>query len=131
MAHTAPDELPPARYASAGVVSIAYQVIGAGPDVVLVSGLLNNIEASWQDPGFADNYRRIASFARLISFDKRGTGMSDRFPNDHSMGLDEHMDDIRDVMDAVAVSARCSWPRRMGSRRRLSSRRRSPRGSAV
>ncbi|MDQ3435341.1 MAG: adenylate/guanylate cyclase domain-containing protein [Actinomycetota bacterium] len=101
MAHTSPDELPPARYASAGGVSIAYQVMGAGPDVVLVSGMLNNIEASWQDPGFADAYRQIASFARLISFDKRGTGMSDRFPNDHSMGLDEHMDDIRAVMDAV------------------------------
>ncbi len=94
MAHTSPDELPPARYASAGGVSIAYQVMGAGPDVVLVSGMLNNIEASWQDPGFADAYRQIASFARLISFDKRGTGMSDRFPYDHSMGLDEHMDDI-------------------------------------
>ena len=48
MAHTSPDELPPARYASAGGVSIAYQVMGAGPDVVLVSGMLNNIAASWQ-----------------------------------------------------------------------------------
>lgn len=101
MAHPVPDELPPARYANAGGVSIAYQVMGAGPDVVLVSGMLNNIEASWQDPGFADAYRQIASFARLISFDKRGTGMSDRFPSELSMGLDEHLDDIHAVMDAA------------------------------
>ena len=96
-----PDELPPARYAQAGEVSIAYQVMGAGPDVVLVSGMLNNIEASWQDPGFADAYRRIASFARLISFDKRGTGMSDRPAAGPSVNLNDHMDDVRAVMDAA------------------------------
>ena len=101
MARADPDELPPARYVSAGGVSIAYQVIGAGPDVVLVSGMLNNIEASWQDPGFAAGYRRIASFARLISFDKRGTGMSDRLPGGRSLGLDEDLEDIRAVMDAA------------------------------
>jgi class 3 adenylate cyclase len=101
MTRTDLEELPPARYARAGEVSIAYQVMGAGPDVVLVSGMLNNIEASWQDPGFADGYRRIASFARLISFDKRGTGMSDRLPDGPSLGLDEQMDDIRAVMDAA------------------------------
>lgn len=95
------EELPPAGYARAGELSIAYQVIGSGPDVILVSGLLNNIEASWQDPGFADRYRQIASFARLISFDKRGTGMSDRLPNAQPPGLDEQMEDIRAVMDAV------------------------------
>ena len=58
MAHTAPDELPPARYASAGGVSIAYQLMGAGPDVVLVSGMLNNIAASWQE---GDGDSRIRS----------------------------------------------------------------------
>ena len=101
MTSSDPDELPPARYARAGEVSIAYQVMGAGPDVVLVSGMLNNIEASWQDPGFDDAYRRIASFARLISFDKRGTGMSDRPPAGPSVNLNDHMDDVRAVMDAA------------------------------
>ena len=95
------EDVPLARYTRAGEVNIAYQVIGDGPDVVFVSGILNNIEATWQDPGFAGNYRRIASFARLISFDKRGTGMSDRLPAGHELRLDDRMDDIRAVMDAV------------------------------
>jgi class 3 adenylate cyclase/pimeloyl-ACP methyl ester carboxylesterase len=97
------DDLPPARYTQAGDVSIAYQVIGDGPPVVLVSGVLNNIEAIWHDPGFAANYWRIASFARLISFDKRGTGMSDRLPPGQELRLDERMDDIGAVMDAAGV----------------------------
>ena len=101
MAPTDYDGIPVARYARAGEVNIAYQVVGEGPDIVLVSGTLNTIEAIWQDKSFADLYRQIASFARLILFDKRGTGMSDRLPDGQESRLDERMDDIRAVMDAV------------------------------
>ena len=97
------DGPPPPRYVQAGRASVAYQVIGDGPEVVLVPGNLDHIEAIWQDPGFADFYRQIASFARLIAFDKRGTGMSDRLPAGEEVRLDERMDDIRAVMDAVGV----------------------------
>ena len=85
----------PPRYVQAGRASVAYQVIGDGPEVVLVPGNLDHIEAIWQDPGFADFYRQIASFARPIAFDKRGTGMSDRLPAGEEVRLDERMDDIR------------------------------------
>ena len=97
------DGPPPPRYAQAGRASIAYQVIGDGPDVVLVPGFLDHLEAVWQDPGFADFSRQVASFARLIAFDKRGTGMSDRLPSGEELRLDERMDDIRAVMDAVGI----------------------------
>jgi class 3 adenylate cyclase/alpha-beta hydrolase superfamily lysophospholipase len=94
---------PPPRYVQAGRASVAYQVIGEGPDIVLVPGFLDHIEAIWQDPGFADFSRQVASFARLIAFDKRGTGLSDRLPAGEEVRLDERMDDIRAVMDAVGV----------------------------
>jgi pimeloyl-ACP methyl ester carboxylesterase len=64
---------------------------------------LDHIEAIWQDPGLADFYRQIASFARLIAFDKRGTGVSDRLPAGEEVRLGERMDGIRAVMDAVGV----------------------------
>jgi class 3 adenylate cyclase len=70
---------------------------------VLVPGFLDHLEAVWQDVGFADFSRRVASFARLIAFDKRGTGMSDRLPSGEEVRLDERMDDIRAVMDAVGI----------------------------
>ncbi len=97
------DGPPPPPYVQAGRASIAYGVIGAGSDIVLVPGFLDHLEAVWQDAGFADFSRRVASFARLIAFDKRGTGMSDRLPVGEEVRLDERMDDIRAVMDAVGV----------------------------
>ncbi len=103
MASQVRDGPPPTRYVQAGQASIAYQVSGDGPNVVLVPGLLDHIEAVWQDAGFADFSRRVASFARLIAFDKRGTGMSDRLPSGEELRLDERMDDIRAVMDAVGI----------------------------
>ena len=84
-------------------VSIAYQVVGDGPlDMVIVFGFVSNVESVWSLPHVGDLLRRIASFARLIIFDKRGTGMSDRVitPN-----LETRIDDVRAVMDA-AGSAR-------------------------
>jgi len=88
------------RYARSGDVSIAYQVTGDGPfDVVFVPGFLSHVELAWDVPGMAAYNRRLASFCRLIRFDKRGTGMSDRVSGVPT--LETRMDDVRAVMDAT------------------------------
>jgi pimeloyl-ACP methyl ester carboxylesterase len=90
------------RYARSGDLSIAYQVVGDGPfDLVYVPGWVSNIELMWEEPGLARFLERLASFARLILFDKRGTGLSDPVPTDGLPTLEERMDDVRAVMDAV------------------------------
>jgi pimeloyl-ACP methyl ester carboxylesterase len=94
-------ERPQTRYARSGDVNIAYQVVGDGPhDVVFVPGFVSNVELGWDNPGTAAFYRRLASFSRLILFDKRGTGLSDRDVGIAS--LEARMDDIRAVLDAAA-----------------------------
>jgi pimeloyl-ACP methyl ester carboxylesterase len=91
---------PVTRYAKSGDVSVAYQVVGEGPpDVVLIPGFVSNVEAAWEWPYLARFLHRLASVARLIVFDKRGTGLSD--PMTRPPTLDERMDDIRAVMDAT------------------------------
>ena len=94
---------PETRYAKADDgVHIAYQVVGEGPvDLVWVMGWTSNIEAMWEHPGFADVLTRVASFSRLILFDKRGMGLSDRVSPDRLPGLETRMDDVRAVMDAA------------------------------
>lgn len=90
------------HYARSGGVHIAYQVLGtSGPDLVLVPGWVSNIEAFWDHPLMARFLGRLASFSRLILFDKRGTGLSDRVSDDQLPTLEERMDDVRAVMDAV------------------------------
>ncbi|HKE53846.1 MAG TPA: adenylate/guanylate cyclase domain-containing protein [Actinomycetota bacterium] len=90
------------RYARSGDVSIAYQVMGDGPfDLVYVPGWVSNIELMWDEPGYAGFLERLASFARLITFDKRGTGLSDPVPLDQLPTLEQRMDDVRAVMDAA------------------------------
>jgi pimeloyl-ACP methyl ester carboxylesterase len=90
------------RYARSGELSIAYQVVGGGPfDLVYVPGWVSNIELMWEEPGLARFLERLASFSRLILFDKRGTGLSDPVPTDALPTLEERMDDVRAVMDAV------------------------------
>ena len=90
------------RYAVSGGVNIAYQVIGDGPrDLVYVPGWVSNIEVMWEDPGLAVFLRRLSSFSRLITFDKRGTGLSDSVPVDSLPDLETRMDDLRAVMDEV------------------------------
>jgi pimeloyl-ACP methyl ester carboxylesterase len=92
-------ELPVTRYARSGDVSIAYQVLGDGPfDVVWVPGAFSHVELNWSIPNRAAFHRRLASFCRLIMFDKRGTGMSDRAG---IANLETRMDDVRAVMDAA------------------------------
>ena len=93
-------EIPETRYARSGDVNIAYQVVGDGPlDLVLVAGFISHLDLDWEEPRPAHALRRLASFSRLIRFDKRGTGLSDR-----SVGLPDletRMDDVRAVMEAV------------------------------
>jgi pimeloyl-ACP methyl ester carboxylesterase len=90
-------------YARSGDVNVAYQVIGDGPpDLVLVPGFVSHVEAAWEWSYLARFLHRLASFARLIVFDKRGTGLSD--PMKRPPTLDERVDDIRAVMDAVGVA---------------------------
>ena len=91
---------PETRYAESGGVSIAYQVLGEGPrDLVFVPGWVSNIEVYWEEPTMARFLTRLGSFSRLILFDKRGTGLSDRVTDMPS--LEVRMDDVRAVMDAV------------------------------
>jgi pimeloyl-ACP methyl ester carboxylesterase len=93
-------EAPPTRYAKSGDVSIAYQVVSDGPfDLVFSPGGLSHLDFGWADPGYSRFLRRLASFSRLIIFDKRGMGMSD--PVASPPTLEERMEDIRVVMDAA------------------------------
>jgi serine/threonine protein kinase/pimeloyl-ACP methyl ester carboxylesterase len=95
-------EPPVTQYALSGDVNIAYQVIGDGPlDLVFVMGWITHLEYFWQEPSFARFLRRLASFSRLILIDKRGTGLSDRVPLDQLPTLEQRMDDVRAVMEAV------------------------------
>ncbi|MGQ0804322.1 MAG: adenylate/guanylate cyclase domain-containing protein [Actinomycetota bacterium] len=94
-------DVPETRYAQSGELSIAYQVFGEGPtDLVFVPGFISHCDMSWEMDLFRGFYERFASFARVITFDKRGTGESDR-----SLGFgtaEDRMDDIRAVMDAAS-----------------------------
>jgi pimeloyl-ACP methyl ester carboxylesterase len=91
---------PPTRYAKSRGASVAYQVVGEGPiDLVLVLGFATHLELQWEAPPFARFFERIASFSRLIIFDKRGTGLSD--PVSEAPTLEQRIDDVRAVMDAA------------------------------
>ena len=93
---------PTTRYAKSGDYSIAHQVVGDAPvDLVYVPGFVSHVEAAWDDPDYTRFLERLASFSRLILFDKRGTGLSDRVPVKLLPTLEERMDDVRAVMDAV------------------------------
>jgi DNA-binding winged helix-turn-helix (wHTH) protein/class 3 adenylate cyclase len=108
---TAQKSLPPApvirrspetHYARSGDVNIAYQVTGRGPiDLVFVMGWVSHLEYFWEEPSFARFLSRLASFSRLILFDKRGTGLSDRVPLNQLPTLEQRMDDVRAVMEAA------------------------------
>lgn len=90
------------NYARSGDVHIAYQVVGEGSvDLVYIPGFVSHVELAWEEPDHARFLSRLASFSRLILFDKRGTGLSDRVPNDQLPNLETRMDDLRAVMDAA------------------------------
>ena len=95
-------DLPETKYTKSGEAHIAYQVLGDGPiDLVWVPGFVSHLEYEWEHPRPARFFRRLASFSRLIRFDKRGTGLSDRLA---IPSLEERMDDVRAVLDAVGSS---------------------------
>jgi pimeloyl-ACP methyl ester carboxylesterase len=87
---------PRTRYAKSGDLNIAYQVVGDGPfDVLWIPGFVSNVELIWEEPTSARFLERLASFSRLILFDKRGTGLSDRTDRRELPTLEERMDDAR------------------------------------
>jgi class 3 adenylate cyclase/pimeloyl-ACP methyl ester carboxylesterase len=93
---------PETRYAKSDDVNIAYQVLGDGPlDLVWVPGFVSHLECGWEQPSYTRFFQRLASFSRLIMFDKRGTGLSDRVSLAELPTLERRMDDVRAVMDAV------------------------------
>jgi class 3 adenylate cyclase/pimeloyl-ACP methyl ester carboxylesterase len=92
--------LPPTRYALSGDVNIAFQTIGDSPlDIVIVPGVVSHIECLHELPGYTAFLQRLSGFARVIIFDKRGQGLSDRMTDAPS--LEQRMDDVRAVMDAA------------------------------
>lgn len=95
-------DVPKTRYTRSGDVNLAYQVIGEGPiDLVFVMGWVSHLDYFWTEPSFARFLRRLSSFSRVILFDKRGTGLSDRVPVNELPTLEQRMDDVRAVMDAA------------------------------
>jgi pimeloyl-ACP methyl ester carboxylesterase/DNA-binding winged helix-turn-helix (wHTH) protein len=94
--------VPETRYTRSGEINIAYQVLGEGPvDLVFVMGWVSHLEYFWREPLFGRFLRHLASFSRLILFDKRGTGLSDRVPITALPTLEQRIDDLRAVMQAA------------------------------
>jgi pimeloyl-ACP methyl ester carboxylesterase len=98
--------VPTTRYARSGDVNIAYQAVGSGPpDLVYVPGWVTNVEVMWEDPNLAGFMRRLSSFSRLVTFDKRGVGLSDPVPLGELPGLDARVQDLQAVMDDADVGS--------------------------
>src|SRR5687768_10232748 len=94
--------LPETRYARLGELHLAYQVLGEGPpDILLLDQWFSHMEAQWDVPPLASFRERLASFGRLIMFDKRGTGLSDPIPTSALPTIEQWMDDVPAVLDAV------------------------------
>src|ERR1700686_5348893 len=94
--------VPETNYVKSGDVHIAYQVLGQGPiDLIFIPGWVTHLELAWENPHQSRFLRRLASFSRLILFDKRGVGLSDRVPLNQLPILEERMDDVRAVMEAA------------------------------
>jgi class 3 adenylate cyclase len=93
-------DMPETRYVKSDDVHVAYQVVGEGPfDLLFVPGFVSNIEAAWRNPDQSAFFRRLSSFCRLILFDKRGTGLSDR--GAHDFTLEQRMHDVQAILDAI------------------------------
>ncbi len=106
-------ERPPVRFARSGDIQIAYQVTGDGPiDIVLAPGTVSHLDLWWDFPPFRREIEAWSSFSRLIRFDKRGTGLSDRPTN--AATLEERTDDIRAVLDAVGLDRAVIYGRSEG-----------------
>jgi class 3 adenylate cyclase/pimeloyl-ACP methyl ester carboxylesterase len=93
-------ELPVTRYALSGDLNIAYQTMGDGPiDLIIVPGMVSHVEFMHEGPGYTASLRRLSRFARVVTFDKRGQGLSDRMSGAPS--LEQRMDDVRAIMDDI------------------------------
>jgi pimeloyl-ACP methyl ester carboxylesterase len=90
---------PDIQYAKSGGLNIAFSVTGGGPDLVVAPGFISHLDIMWEEPSVVHFYSRLASFRRVVTFDKRGTGLSD--PAMHAPTLEESVDDLRAVMDAA------------------------------
>ena len=90
---------PDIRYAKSGGINIAFSVTGEGPDLVVAPGFISHLDIMWEEPSVVHFYSRLASFRRVVTFDKRGTGLSD--PAMDAPTLEESVDDLRAVMDAA------------------------------
>ena len=97
------DPVPATHYVSNDGASIAYQVYGEGPDLVLIEGFTTNVEVQWEHPVIARFLRRLGSFCRVVVFDKRGTGLSERLGPGEAPALEQRADDVRAVMDAAGM----------------------------
>jgi pimeloyl-ACP methyl ester carboxylesterase len=91
--------VPDIHYAKSGGLNIAFSVIGEGPDLVVAPGFISHLDIMWEEPSVVHFYSRLASFRRVVTFDKRGTGLSD--PVMQAPTLEESVDDLRAVMDAA------------------------------
>jgi pimeloyl-ACP methyl ester carboxylesterase/DNA-binding CsgD family transcriptional regulator len=93
---------PETRYARSGSLNIAYRVFGDGPlDLVMVPGFISHVEYAWREPSLARFLRKLSAFCRVVAFDKRGMGLSDRELPERTPSLEQRIDDVRAVMDAV------------------------------
>src|SRR5439155_26774830 len=99
---TSPPEI---HYATSGDLRIAYQAFGSGPNLVWVPGWVSQLDLYWEEPALARFLERLASFARVIVFDRRGIGLSDRVRTESLPTLEQRMDDIRAVLDDLGVPA--------------------------
>ncbi len=105
---TTPVITPKTRYAHSGDASIAYQVVGDGPvDLVVINGPASHLELLWEEPSTAACFSRLASFARLVMFDRRGTGLSDAVSS--APTLEQQMDDLNAVLEAVGSERVALW----------------------
>jgi pimeloyl-ACP methyl ester carboxylesterase len=95
-------QAPEVRYARSGSVDVAYQVLGEGPlDLLYIPGWISHLDLYWEEASVARILQRLAGGFRLILFDRRGTGLSDRVSSDDLPPLEARMDDARAVLDAV------------------------------
>src|SRR5437660_1578065 len=95
---------PSTRYAKVGASSVAYQVVGEGLlDMTFVAGLFSHVDGRWEDPVYARFLRRLMAFSRVVLFDRRGTGASDRLSSVSQQTWEDWIDDVRAVMDAAGI----------------------------
>jgi class 3 adenylate cyclase len=108
-------QIPDVQYARSGDVAIAYQVVGEGPiDLVFIRGSVADLLAAWEEPRFVRHVEGLAAFARVLMFDKRGSGLSD--PVRQVPTLEARMDDVRAVLDAAGAGSAVLWSGHEGTR---------------